>query len=218
MAAFSLVNMLLLLSLAHDLCRGSSLCKYNDFERSRANCANLRLRDVPRHLNSNLVRLDLPKNEIRTLSEESFSRYPNLQTLQLQSNYIAEIHPLTFLRLKYLSSLYLDQNQFESLNFILPETIEKVSLRSCRVQRIGKEFLQGLKYLESFDISDNRLSSLPTDLFSKFSMKAIELSLDFSSNSLTTVTKETVKVSQVALFLKKKERERERERIIVEIF
>ena len=119
MAAFSLPNLLLLFSLAHESCRGSSLCKYNDFERSTANCVNLRLRGVPGHLNSNLIRLDLPKNEIKSLTEKSFSRYPNLESLQLQSNYISDIHPLTFLRLKYLTSLYLDQNQFENLNFSL---------------------------------------------------------------------------------------------------
>ena len=196
MATFSLSHIFLILSLINDLCRGSSLCQYTDLERSTANCANLRLREVPAHLNSKIIRLDLPKNQIRRLEEKSFARYPNLRTIQLQSNEIADIHSLTFLRMQYLNSLYLDQNQFANLNFYLPETVERLSLRSCRIEEIGNEFLQGMKYLESFDISDNRLTRLPVDLFSHFSVMAIELSLDFSSNSLATVTKETFKVSE----------------------
>ena len=174
----------------------SILCSYADSEKTIVNCANLKLREVPSQLNSHLTRLDLPYNELMTLSENDFVPYPHLKHLQLQSNEISSIHQLTFLKTQFLTSLYLNQNSFKILSFSVPRSLERINARSCGIRSIDPAFFDGLKFLESVDLSNNLLNELPDDLFRGVRVQSIELSVDFSSNNLRGVKASSVKVSK----------------------
>ena len=179
------------------LASSSILCNYADSERTIANCANFGLKTVPQKLNSQLIRLDLPNNQIGFLAENDFAPYPNLRHLQLQSNNITSIHPLTFLKTQFLSSLYLNRNRLlNKLQFSLPVSLERLNVRSCGIKSIEPTFFDGLKFLESIDFSDNLLKEVPDNLFRGVKVQSIELSIDFSSNLLSGLKAATVQVNK----------------------
>jgi Leucine-rich repeat (LRR) protein len=142
-----------------------------------------------------LLRLYFVNNRISDVSYRAFRWFPNLELLLLSFNLVATIPPGTFeftpnlviLSLSYnsltmvpqfpvlpkLSSLYMEQlpltsvfySSFSGIAPTLNALYMKRSLRSLFFLSAGS-FLTGFTELQTVDLSENSLTSLPDDFFS----------------------------------------------------
>lgn len=74
------------------------------------NCADLKLKEIPQNLKSNLLIIDLSFNRIRDLNTRSFARYTDIKYLYLFENMIQNIEEGTFSELVNLEALDLSNN------------------------------------------------------------------------------------------------------------
>lgn len=157
---------------------------------------NLRLRDqelkeIPSAILSmkNLETLDLAGNQIKEITEENLWGLSKLRYINLSENQIQKIHPHAFLRcydlveldlgnnrindvtflikLKYLSTLYLNNNKIK--NFDLP----KLKMRYLKFFRADANllteipsFLQHSTKLKLLNLYDNQIENLNLEQFS----------------------------------------------------
>ena len=127
-----------------------------------------------------LVRLIAADNEFEHLGEEVFPdtvagpdramdddfqgmMFAGLETLDLHSNHL-QLLPLGLRRLEYLTTLDLSKNRLgnESLNIITQvESLRELRLAANRLDGMLTSQLSNLKKLETLDVSNNAIATLP---------------------------------------------------------
>ncbi|XP_053400492.1 uncharacterized protein LOC123556838 [Mercenaria mercenaria] len=137
-----------------------------------------------------LVRLNLSRCDIDTVSTLSFIRMTNLQSLDLSFNVIQVLYTKTFNTLKYLTSLFIHGNF--KLSKIEPNAFN--GLAHIRVLNFAGSDLRTISAytftelnLESLDISNNALEEIENFAFSKLSV----VRLNFKNNDITKFNKDT---------------------------
>lgn len=158
------------------------------------NCADLKLKEIPQNLKSNLQILDVTFNRIRDLNTQSFARYTDVKYLYLFENMIQNIEegtfsqlvdlealdlsnnalitiPLEIFRLPLLRNLYVAYNNLENLEDGLlllekpiPAPLEKLSLADCWLKRLPNFGI--LPDLWLLNISSNPMTDLTIEQFS----------------------------------------------------
>ena len=137
---------------------------------------------------SNLKRLDLSGNRLRTLPENVFDGLSSLQTLDLSYNSELTALPedvfdglssLQTLTLYKASLTALPEDVFDGLASLQTLTLERNGLTE-----LPEDAFDGLSGLQTLSVRDNRLSELPEDVFDGLSSLQ---TLNLSQNDLSTL-------------------------------
>ena len=134
-----------------------------------------------------LVTLKINRNILQELPK--LEKLANLYNFEANDNQISFI-PNEFFKCKKLSNFYLDNNLLKELPI---EIIGLVQLRSFSVkgnQLLKLPSLGKMTNLSEIDCSNNKLTSLPTDIGDLTSLESI----DFSNNKLTALPSSLVKM------------------------
>ncbi|CAH1114704.1 unnamed protein product [Psylliodes chrysocephalus] len=161
---------------------------------------------------TNLEKLDLSNNKIKTMPETSFHFLRELKKLELQDNMIESIHKgtfqgdihkdleeiylsfnyiktigqHTFVYLPKLEQLHLDDNRIESLDrraFMNLENIKRLNLKGNKISSVSYEAFQNLPELEDLDMSYNQLKSFDFTVFDQVGTLSI-FKVNMSHNTL----------------------------------
>ncbi|KAM4652005.1 toll-like receptor 7 [Discoglossus pictus] len=138
----------------------------DDISASVVICSDRRLKHIP-HIHSEIVTsLNLSHNELELISNQSFSRVPNLEILDVSYNCIpnklrTDQMPCKFIikedalvNLKKLKILELSGNSLTTIP-LLPENIEKLYLNLNRIVVVSEKDLSGLYHLTTLKIGWN---------------------------------------------------------------
>lgn len=171
------------------------------------------LTQVPAALTRSIRTLQLAGNSVTTVQCGDLDSYPLLQLLNLADNQIEEVEEDALGRLEVLSTLYLSGNHLHTVPRSLPSGLITLHLQCNRIQELNSSDLQGLprlKFLslrrsgimviqngalsqltalETLDMSENPLKSLPGNALSGPLMTVLRLShLDGIMSSASNAT------------------------------
>nr|XP_036216107.1 insulin-like growth factor-binding protein complex acid labile subunit [Bactrocera oleae] len=107
--------------------------------------------------------LDLEGNAVKTLSAESFMRYPNLHYLSLAHNMLERISNDAFTHLPHLRQLNLAHNRIaviESLYFRGMQHLAHLSLQHNAIERVAADSFETNAHLRSLRLDGNKLRDL----------------------------------------------------------
>ncbi|XP_014347654.1 volume-regulated anion channel subunit LRRC8D-like [Latimeria chalumnae] len=154
------------------------------------------LERIPQALSSltNLQKIDLKSNNIRTMEEVSgFQSLRRLTCLRLWHNIIVSI-PNTINVLRNLEQLFLSNNRLESLPNALFDLhkLRHLDVSYNLISLLPKNIEQ-LENLQSFSISDNKVDLLPLQLFNCVKLKTLQL----GNNRITVVPAEIEQLTQL---------------------
>ncbi|XP_055872176.1 leucine-rich repeat-containing protein let-4-like [Biomphalaria glabrata] len=142
---------------------------------------------------SSLEHLDLSHNTIVGLVAQSFSKLINLKQLDLSNNKITMQIPDTafagLVQLKTLSNnpiSNIGSNVFQPL-----VNVETIQMNNLTLTNISNGLLSNLKSLRTVDISDNSISSVANDFLTGTTLDL----LDLSNNVLTSIPSDAFKNS-----------------------
>lgn len=134
-----------------------------------------------------LRHLTIMDSRIGVIDEDSLSQLPQLESVDLQSNHIANLSAGLFTSQRNLTSLYLGNNLIEHL----PETIfqhntllHTLVLSSNRLRLLPSKVFDGLSNLVHLDLSHNEISYV---LPRTFSFLSVVRYIDLSDNLLVTI-------------------------------
>lgn len=110
----------------------------------------------------NVLSLRLISNKIRNINAQAFSRLSNLMTLDLTSNELTTINNRAFQGLTHLSTLSLSQNQIQTLDRVLAKTPALTSLnaRSNQLTNLEENTFERNTELRQLDLSNNQITSI----------------------------------------------------------
>eukprot|EP00106_Octopus_bimaculoides_P009974 XP_014777416.1 PREDICTED: chaoptin-like isoform X1 [Octopus bimaculoides] len=172
-----------------------------------------RIRFLSPHLFQNiteLINLNLRKNNIQYLSSAALQGLPNLQEIRLSNNKIAYINERFFQWTRKIVEIYLDTNRisriysglFNSLRFLevvdlsrnnlndMPRNVfyqnsklKVIRLDKNRLKLLRPEWFRNLQSLEVLSLKGNRFWVLPNDMISRpNALRELYLSHNFLSN------------------------------------
>ena len=150
---------------------------------------------VPKDLHEDIQILQLKGNNIRNLSDASFSRYPLLRSLDLSKNRIRVIKTGTFKPLRLLTTLSLANNP--NLYEINDELLRWCSqLVTLNMESTGLIYFPGntikwLPNLENLYLQKNNLTSIH---FKSCANPRVNTSIDLSYNQISALTLQTVSI------------------------
>lgn len=117
-----------------------------------------------------LEELNLSKNRINSIDPKAFNGLSNLRVLYLNDNSLSSVPSKALASLNVLAELYLGINAFTSIENDAFEQLNGLSLldlKGAALMNMSSETFRGLeKSLRKLDISDNRLSQIPTSTLS----------------------------------------------------
>ena len=181
-------------SIPHDNHVTLQLCK-QDILNKTADCSFLNLTKIPDYLVRDLRMLDLSVNDITTISNYSFSRYPLLDELDLTINYIRSIQPLGFYSLQHLRILHLNDNELMSLSdgevFKCLPKLSHLYLTYCNLDYVPNNLFSYLPELQHVWLDNNNISSVKIPTCSSKVLRTIRLSFNY----IHQLTPETFEVS-----------------------
>eukprot|EP00092_Neocalanus_flemingeri_P010223 GFUD01011014.1.p1 GENE.GFUD01011014.1~~GFUD01011014.1.p1 ORF type:complete len:847 (+),score=141.65 GFUD01011014.1:252-2792(+) len=93
---------------------------------------------------SNLIFLELPRNNIKKIDKTFFTEITKLKSLDLTNN----------------RGIKIDGNSFQNL-----EDLEELTCHTCYIESFEANTFKGLKNLKRLSLHDNKVSSLPSGLF-----------------------------------------------------
>lgn len=130
--------------------------------------------------------LDLRQNNITSIRSAVFANLTSLRHINLADNLIDHIEPGAFDHLPILNTLFLSNNKLEGITTnSLPGTgnLTELYLGSNAIRFFASDALNSTK-LEILSLENNRLSSLPNDIFDK--MLALE-KVDLGGNDFKEI-------------------------------
>ena len=134
----------------------------------------------------------LSSKEISSIKSSDFVDRGDLERLTLNKNHIQHIDENSFLPLQKLRFLNLDYNRMEKLDFYTPLTLEHINLKANRISFVSPRFLRSMNNLQEFDISKNKLTEIPPNLFQDIIVRQQQITLDFSNNLIESLRKESI--------------------------
>ncbi|XP_062373600.1 toll-like receptor 2 type-2 [Sardina pilchardus] len=158
-------------------------------------CSSSNLQEVPAISTRSVISMDLSFNEIKTIEQDDFSEYNNLQVLILRGNMISSIAEQGFSTLRKLEVLDLSDNHLNDLSDIWFKSLSSLhhlnllgneyetfggkslfrSMTQLSSLMVGNQFLAsvsensfiGLNHLQSFVFHGNNLRSYQPGSFSQ---------------------------------------------------
>lgn len=124
----------------------------------------------------NLVHLDLSKNQISALSDDSFNNLEKLIILELDENYLSHVPRIC--ELKSLEILSISQNQLTEIaqfDFCGLSSLRMLNLSHNEITKISQDEIRNLGGLESLDLSGNKIAYLPQNWIAEMNLKALFL-------------------------------------------
>jgi Leucine-rich repeat (LRR) protein len=114
-----------------------------------------------------ITRLNLSKNNLKTIPNDSFRFVPQLRVLDLSINTIEKIEPIGFNNLQQLQQLDLSNNQLTRLSIELSSlnSLKNLNLENNQIFSIQDNAFRDLTNLEILNLSGNDLLHLPLALF-----------------------------------------------------
>ncbi|XP_072097289.1 leucine-rich repeat-containing protein 17 [Mobula birostris] len=88
----------------------STECNIYLFPKSRIDCQNKDLENVPKNIPAEVLEIDLSRNKIKRLDARNFMKFKELEILNLSNNAIGHINPAAFVGLLRLKELDLSGN------------------------------------------------------------------------------------------------------------
>ena len=127
--------------------------------------------------------LDLARNQISQIKDNTFSQTPKLSTLVLLGNFLTEINRSALRGDHSLTDLQLQDNQIETIH---SDAFDLVALRTIYLQNnslasLSSQWFSGNEKLQTVMLQNNLLNSVPEDAFR--GCTALE-SLDLSHNNI----------------------------------
>ena len=165
-------------------------CKFEDliFDCIETRITFDRIPSIPKNATSAL----LSSKQIKSIKSSDFVDRGNLERLTLNKNQINHIDQNSFLPLQRLRFLNLDYNKIQKLEFYTPLSLEHINLKGNSIAYISPLFMQSMHKIQEFDISENDITKIPNDLFSKINVRQQQITLDFSNNKIETLPKEAI--------------------------
>jgi Leucine-rich repeat (LRR) protein len=158
---------------------GRSLLKLNLAKNKLNFIKNESFRDL-----SKLVLLDLASNSISSIQTGSFQNQRFLKVLILSDNCIYKINPLLFKNQGLLNELHLDYNSLTKIETVFRNlnNLTVLNLAFNSIYQLTNQTFTGLNSLVYLNLSNNFLKSLNRSLFSLKSVR----SFDLTNNMLRT--------------------------------
>lgn len=111
--------------------------------------------------------LNLGKNQIASIDADAFNGLNNLRVLYLDDNALTMVPSQSFVHIAALAELHLGLNSFHTIDDDAFGTLRGLSLldlNGAGVVNVSYNAFRGLENsLRKFDLSDNRLKSIPTE-------------------------------------------------------
>jgi Leucine-rich repeat (LRR) protein len=142
------------------------------------------LTQVPAALTRSIRTLQLAGNSVTTVRCGDLDSYPLLQLLNLADNQIGEMEEDALGRLEVLSTLYLSGNRLLTVPRSLPSGLVTLHLQRNRIQELNSGDLQGLPRLKYLSLCCSDISTVRNGAFSQ--LTALQ-TLDISENPLKSL-------------------------------
>lgn len=131
-----------------------------------------KINNIAKHaFSNNLILLNLKKNELQILEDETFSNLQSLEMLILSKNKFQRLNKNTFKGLSNLSKLDLSKNQIETIE---PDTFSSLHelmflyLKYNRLSILSPDiFLKDMINLTDLELEQNNLTALSESLFQR---------------------------------------------------
>ncbi|KAK7926017.1 hypothetical protein WMY93_008327 [Mugilogobius chulae] len=137
-------------------------------------CSDLALHSTPQDLPQGILALDLSRNQLQNLSQETLAFHTDLHRLNLHANKIHFIQPGLFAGMTQLKILDLSRNHLSAF-----------AVHKTKIGPLGS--------VESLDLSSNGLYTDMTDYFLSDSPSLVNISL--SGNSITKISSDAFRGS-----------------------
>lgn len=115
---------------------------------------------------SKLEDLNLGQNRIARINPNAFDGLPNLRVLLLDDNQLSIVPSPAFLPLNNLAELFIGLNSFTTIqrsSFEMLSHLTRLDLKGAALKNLSLDAFQGLEQsLRQLDLSDNRLTRIPT--------------------------------------------------------
>jgi len=124
----------------------------------KLNLANNRLKELPPHLNLNMIGLNINNNNFEVLPEQiQSSRF--LKSLEFSNNQLKSL-PEWLINMGFLEEVNAESNQLKELPTQLPPNLNNFKIARNKFEILPPQ-IQSLKNLRCLDCSFNQLKSLP---------------------------------------------------------
>lgn len=142
------------------------------------------LTQVPAALTRSIRTLHLAGNSVTTIRCGDLDSYPLLQLLNLADNQLEELEEDALGRLEVLSTLYLSGNHLLIIPRSLPSGLITLHLQCNHIQQLNSSDLQGLPRLKHLSLRRSDITVIQNGAFSQ--LTALE-TLDLSENPLKSL-------------------------------
>ena len=149
-----------------------------------------------------LVELRLSQNKINTVQPSAFHGLSRLRVLYLDHNLIAEINPAWFEPLEHLRFLYLTNNLLRTLpafTFRPLKALQILNVAQNKIHNVSHEAFYAVRSLDTLNLSKNLLNFVPNEAMG--ALKNLD-SLDMSQNPVRSLTRNSFSTLYVLSKLK----------------
>ncbi|XP_047985147.1 podocan-like protein 1 [Leguminivora glycinivorella] len=136
--------------------------------------------------NSNIKYLDLSKNKITQIHDDSFKQMTSLHYLDLSENRIDDLQPTLLAQATNLLTLSLSRNSFTNVPAFQSTSLRSLHLSNCLIGNLNVDSLTKMTTLLEIDLSLNQIESVPDNFQSHTLQK-----LDLSYNEISSLTGRT---------------------------
>jgi len=134
-----------------------------------------------------MIKLNLERNNLETIQENSFDDMVNLRYLYMDENKITQLPSNVFQKLHNLDTLYLKTNQLTNLNADLFKNNKKIALLHIsenKLQTLPSGIFQGFTLMRQIWLRSNEIVDLPSNIFD--SCESL-VDIDLSRNKIKNV-------------------------------
>lgn len=135
-------------------------CKCNGRE---ATCFNASLNSIPKHLNKDIIRLNISHNNVTILEKDDFFPLKELKYIWLNNNGIKIVDPEVFCVAVQLRLLDLRNNKLTSIQHVLFRCLKELKylyLNNNTITFIDVSLFENNTKLSVVDLSDNRITAV----------------------------------------------------------